>query len=203
MPILHQIPTSGNCYKVRLAAHVLDIPLTLKNYPSQQHGGTRTPEFLKINPNGKVPVLELDDGRRLPESGAILFYLSEGTRLQPQDRWGRAEMLQWMFFEQYSHEPNIAVARYLGRFALPAERAAKADRLPELMAKGNAALAVMEGRLAACDWFAGGAFSVADIALYAYTHLAEEGGFRLSDYPHIRRWLDRVAAEPGYFPIIG
>src|SRR5690348_15295127 len=116
MPVLHQMAISGNCYKIRLLAHQCGIALTLTNYTL--HGGeTRTPEFLAKNPNGRVPMLETDDGRFLPESGAILFYLSEGTRFQPDDSWSRAQMLQWMFFEQYSHEPYVAVARFWVAYA--------------------------------------------------------------------------------------
>src|SRR4029077_3847117 len=121
MPVLHQMQMSGNCYRVRLAATLLDIPLTLKEYPLQG-GDTRKPAFLALNPNGRVPLLEFDDGRTLAESGAIIFHLSDGTFLQPDDKWGRAQMLNWMFFEQYSHEPYIAVARFWLRYAPEAER---------------------------------------------------------------------------------
>jgi glutathione S-transferase len=198
MMLLHQIPSSGNCYKVRLAAHQLGIDLRLKDYPSQQYGGTRTPEFLAINPNGKVPVLEFEDGYRLPESGAILFHLGEGTALQPADSRGRAEMLSWMFFEQYSHEPCIAVALYLKLYARPEERAAWQSRLPELIAKGNNALWVMEQRLCGRDWLAGSAYSLADIALFAYTHRAETGGFALSAFPRVSAWVARVQTTPRF-----
>jgi glutathione S-transferase len=206
MPVLHQMQVSGNCYKIRLAARQLGVPLRLKDYPL--HGGeTRQPEFLAMNPNGRVPMLELDDGKCLPESGAILWYLSEGTALQPTDKWARAEMLQWMFFEQYSHEPYIAVARYWIAFApkLPnvtkAELEKKLESAPEWHAKGNAALGVMETHLAKNDWFAGGRYSIADIALYGYTHSAADGGFDLAPYPAINRWLARVVAQPGYIPL--
>lgn len=200
MPILHQMQISGNCYKIRLAAQQLSIPLTLKDYPL--HGGlTRKPDFLAKNPNGRVPLLELDDGRYLPESGAILWYLSAGTPLQPADDWGRAEALSWMFFEQYSHEPYVAVARFWLGYAAPEDFAKKRDLVPEWQAKGNAALAVMDAHLKAHDWFAGGRYSVADIALYGYTHCAGEGGFDLSLYPALGRWLDRVANEPRHIPL--
>jgi glutathione S-transferase len=206
MPILHQMQVSGNCYKVRLAARQLGVPLRLKDYPL--HGGeTRQPEFLAKNPNGRVPMLELDDGSCLPESGAILWYLSEGTALQPTDKWARAEMLKWMFFEQYSHEPYIAVARYWLAFApnLPNvskdELEKKLALAPEWHAKGNAALGVMETHLAKHDWFAGGRYSIADIALYGYTHSAADGGYDLSLYPSVTRWLARVAAQPGHIAL--
>jgi glutathione S-transferase len=188
---------SGNCYKVRLAAHQLGVPLVLRDYPL--HGGeTRKPDFLHKNPNGRVPLLELDDGRTLPESGAILWYLSDGTQLQPADSWGRAEALSWMFFEQYSHEPYVAVARFWLAFAAKDELEKKRHLVAEWHAKGNAALGVMETQLKTQDWFAGNRYSVADIALYGYTHCAADGGFELADYPAVSRWLARVAAQPGH-----
>ena len=200
MPILHQMQMSGNCYKVRLAAHQLGIALTLKDY-GLMDGATRKPEFLKLNPNGRVPLLEFEDRRTLAESGAIIFHLSEGTRLQPASAWDRAQMLQWMFFEQYSHEPYIAVARFWLSYARPEELEKKRHLVPEWHAKGNAALAVMDGHLGTHDWFAGNACSIADIALYAYTHVAAEGGFELGDFPAVSAWISRVKAEPGHIPI--
>jgi glutathione S-transferase len=200
MHVLHQMQASGNCYKARLAARQLGIPLALKEYPV---GGdeTRKPDFLSRNPNGRVPMLELDDGRFLPESGAILWYLSEGTALQPKDSWARAEMLQWMFFEQYSHEPYIAVARFWLSLVPKARLEEKRALIPEGHAKGNAALGVMEAHLAKRDWFAGARYSIADIALYGYTHCAEEGGFDLGLYTFLSQWLRRVEAQPGHIPI--
>ncbi len=201
MPVLHQMHVSGNCYKVRLAARQLDVDLKLADYELLD-GTTRKPEFLAKNPNGRVPMLELDDGRFLPESGAILWYLAEGTPLVPGDRWGRAEALQWMFFEQYSHEPYVAVARFWLAFAPPAELEKKRHLVPEWHAKGNAALGVMETHLATgCDWFAGGHYSIADIALYAYTHCAADGGFDLARYPAVTAWLERVRTQPGHVPL--
>jgi glutathione S-transferase len=200
MPILHQMQMSGNCYKVRLAARQLGVPITLQDYP-ELGSETRKSPFLAKNPNGRVPMLELDDGKCLPESGAILWYLSEGTALQPSDRWGRAEALQWMFFEQYSHEPYIAVARFWLAFAPEEELAKKRHLVPEWHDKGNAALGVMETHLSKSDWFAGRRYSVADIALYGYTHCAADGGFDLSRYPAVTRWLARVAAQPGHIPL--
>jgi glutathione S-transferase len=200
MPILHQMQMSGNCYKVRLAANQLGIPITLKDYPLHD-GSTRKPPFFKLNPNGRVPLLEYEDGRCLAESGAILFHLSEGTRLQPGNAWDRAQMLQWMFFEQYSHEPYVAVARYWLAFARPEELAKKRHLVPEWHAKGNAALGVMESHLKSQDWFAGNEYSIADIALYGYTHCAADGGFDLKDFPGISAWIVRVAAQPRHLPL--
>jgi len=200
MPILHQMQESGNCYKIRLCARQSGVSLTLKEYPLMA-GETRKPEFLAKNPNGRVPMLELDDGRVLPESGAILFYLADGTDLLPSGKWERAKVLQWMFFEQYSHEPYIAVARFWLRFAPKAEMEKKRHLVSEWHEKGNAALGVMETHLAENEWFAGGRYSVADIALYGYTHSAADGGFDLGPYPAVRAWLARVAAVPGHIPI--
>jgi len=191
---------SGNCYKVRLAARQLGIPVVLKDYP--EHGGkTREPEFLAKNPNGRVPLLELDDGRCLAESDAILWYLAEGSALVPADKWSRAQALQWMFFEQYSHEPYIAVARFWLAYAAKEALEAKRSQVPEWHARGNAALAVMETHLGRNAWFAGESYSLADIALYGYTHCAEEGGFDLSRYPMVSAWLKRVAAQPNHIPL--
>ncbi len=200
MPTLHQMHVSGNCYKVRLAARQLGIQLKLKDYGLHDRQ-TRTAEFLAMNPNGRVPLLELEDGRCLAESGAILWYLADGTPLVPEDRWARAQMLQWMFFEQYSHEPYIAVARFWMAFAPKAEFAAKKHLVPEWHVKGYAALGVMDAHLARNDWFSGGRYSIADIALYAYTHCAADGGFDLQQYPAVRLWLDRVRATPKFVPL--
>ncbi|HET7202009.1 MAG TPA: glutathione S-transferase family protein [Steroidobacteraceae bacterium] len=200
MPRLHQMQVSGNCYKVRLAARQLGVDLELLDY-GLLDGTTRQPEYLAKNPNGRVPMLELDDGRCLPESGAILWYLAEGSPLVPGDRWGRAEALQWMFFEQYSHEPYVAVARFWLKFAPSAEREKKRHLVPEWHAKGNGALGVMETHLARHDWFAGGRYSIADIALYGYTHCAADGGFDLAQYPAVGRWLERVRSQPGHVPL--
>ena len=200
MPVLHQMQDSGNCYKVRLAARQLGIPITLKEYPL--HGGeTRKPEFLAKNPNGRVPLLELEDGRTLPESCAILWYLAEGTKLVPDSKWDRAQALQWMFFEQYSHEPYVAVARFWLRYAPKAELAKKQHLVGEWHDKGNAALGVMNTHLKTHDWFASQNYSIADISLYGYTHCAAEGGFNLADYPAVTKWLARVARQPGHIPL--
>lgn len=200
MLVLHQMHMSGNCYKVRLAARQTNTPMALKDYPL--HGGeTRQADFLKRNPNGRVPLLELPDGRTLPESGAIIWHLAEGTPLIPEDKWHRAQALQWMFFEQYSHEPYIAVARFWLKFASAEQLASKRHLVAEWHEKGNAALGVMETHLAMHDWFAGDRYSVADIALYGYTHSAADGGFDLALYPAVSRWLARVAAQPGHVPL--
>jgi glutathione S-transferase len=200
MPLLHQMHMSGNCYKVRLAARQAGVSLALRDYPVFG-GETRTPEFLAKNPNGRVPLLEWEDGRTLPESGAILWHLAEGTPLAPVDSWSRAQALSWMFFEQYSHEPYVAVARFWLSHA-PEEELEKRRHLVEgWHANGNAALKVMEGHLATRDWFAGGRYSIADIALYGYTHCAEEGGFEISAYPALSRWLARVREQPGHIPL--
>jgi glutathione S-transferase len=200
MLLLHNMQMSGNCYKVRLTARQLGIPIRLEDYPVNG-GKTRTPEFLAKNPNGRVPLLELDDGRCLAESGSILWYLAEGTQLVPTDKWSRAETLQWMFFEQYSHEPYIAVARFWLSYAPKDELEKRRHLVPEWHAKGNAALGVMETHLASRAWFAGDAYSIADVALYGYTHATEEGGFGLAKYPAISAWLKRVASEPNHIAL--
>jgi len=200
---LHDSASSGNAYKVRLLLTQLGIPFERIEYDID-HGATRTPEFLRAkNPNGRVPVLELDDGRCLPESNAIICYLAEGTRFFPGDgseRWLRAQVLQWLFFEQYSHEPNIATVRYwiTHKVQMNAERQAA---LPGKRKGGNAALAVMDGHLRNRNFFVGDRYTVADIALYAYTHVAPEGGFDLAPYPAVRAWLARVAAQPRHIKI--
>jgi glutathione S-transferase len=200
MRTLHQMQMSGNSYKIRLAARQLGVPLILKDY-GMHTGDTRTPEFLAKNPNGRVPMLELDDGRCLPESGAILWYLAEGSALIPKDPWQRAQMLNWMFFEQYSHEPYVAVLRFLLRYATPEALGKRRASLPELETRGRAALGVMDTHLKRSDWFSGERYGIADIALYAYTHTAGESGFDLADYPAVGVWLARVAAEPGHIPM--
>jgi glutathione S-transferase len=183
---------SGNCHKVRLALDLLGLPYRWHEV-DVLGGETRTPSFLAMNPNGKVPVLQIDDHTFLAESNAILCYLADGTRLWPGDRLARAQALAWMFFEQYSHEPYIAVARFVRRFL----RRDDDPRLPELTRRGHEALAVMERHLARHAWFAAEQFSIADIALFAYTHRADEGGFDLASYPALRSWLDRCRALPG------
>jgi len=184
---------SGNCYKVKLALEQLGKPYRWVEVDSTR-GETRSKEFLARNPNGKVPTLQLEDGTHLPESNAILYYLAEGTPLLPADKLGRARALQWMFFEQYSHEPYIAVARSILRYQ-PPESPRRAE-LPRLQERGNQALAVMEQHLSRNPFFAGTGYSVADIALFAYTHVAADGGFELKRYPAVSAWLARVRAQP-------
>jgi glutathione S-transferase len=196
---LHDNLTSGNGFKARLLLAQLGLPYQRIEYDIDRRE-TRTPEFLLKNPNGRIPVLELEDGTFLPESDAILWYLAEGTRFLPDDRRLRAEVLQWMFFEQYNHEPNIATVRYWITHAVPITPLIELS-MPAKRAQGAAALGVMEGHLARRTFFVGERYTIADIALYAYTHVAGEGGFDLGPYENVRAWLARVAAQPGYVPI--
>ncbi len=198
MLTIYGMRVSGNCYKLQLLLDQLGREYRWVEVDSA-HGATRTSEYLAKNPNGKVPLLELEDGRRLAESDAILCYLAEGTPFLPDDRWLRAQTLQWLFFEQYSHEPCIAVARFI-RGWLPAEHPRQAE-VPALLQKGAQVLAVMEQHLAGREWFVGDSYGIADIALYAYTHCAGDGGFELADFPNIRAWLARVQAQPGHTPM--
>ncbi|HEY2396091.1 MAG TPA: glutathione S-transferase family protein [Rudaea sp.] len=186
---------SGNCYKVRLALEQLALPYRWVETDTGR-GDTRTPEFLAMNPNGKVPTLRLEDGGFLPESNAILHYLADGSRLLPTGRVDRARVLQWMFFEQYSHEPYIAVARFICGWT-PLDSPRRAD-LPKLRERGFQAIAVMEKHLAAEAWFGGADYGIADIALFAYTHCAGDGGFDLAAFPRVRGWLERVRMQPGF-----
>ena len=198
MITVYGMAMSGNCYKLRLLLEQLGRPYRWIEVDSAR-GETRTPEFLARNPNGKVPLMELDDGSVLVESNAILCWLAEGTAYVPDDAWQRAQALSWMFFEQYSHEPYIAVARFI-RGWTPADSPRRAD-LPRLRERGHQALAVMERHLRSADWFGGAAYGIADIALFAYTHCAADGGFDLTAYPRIEAWLDRVRATPGFVPM--
>ena len=189
---------SGNCYKVKLALAQLAVPHQWIEVDSTK-GETRTAEYLARNPNGKVPVMQLEDGSYLAESNAILWYLAEGTMLGPTDRVSRARALQWMFFEQYSHEPCIAVARFILRY-LPPDSPRRAE-LPKLLERGKQALGVMEQHLAKEAYFAGPQYSIADIALYAYTHNAADGGFDLASFPAVGSWLERVRSQPRHMPL--
>ncbi len=189
---------SGNCYKVRLLLAQLERPYESIEVDTLR-GESRTAEFLAKNPNGRVPVLETDDGTYLAESNAILWYLAEGTEFIPTSVIGRAQVLQWMLFEQYSHEPYVAVARYIMRH-LPVDHPRRAE-LPDRIKNGVAALGVMETHLKSRHFFVDETYSLADIALYAYTHVAPQGGFDLQPFPAVRHWLERVAAQPGYIPI--
>ena len=193
--ILHDYLPSGNGYKVRLLLNRLEQPYDYHHYDIVR-GDTRTPDFLRMNPAGKIPVLELEDGRFLCESNAILYYISQDTDFWPQDRWDQAQVLRWMNFEQYSHEPNIASPRFwLTHLGLNDDRRAQ---LATKQAQGRAALAVMDDHLATRDWFVANRCTIADIALYAYTHVADEGGFELNDYPHIVGWIERFASQPNH-----
>jgi glutathione S-transferase len=195
MLTVYGMADSGNCYKVKLALEQLKLPYQWAEVNTRK-GETRSAEFLACNPNGQVPTLELEDGSFLPESGAILFYLAEDTPLLPSDRLARARVLQWMFFEQYSHEPCVAVARAIQRYQ-PPDSPRRAE-LPRLRERGDKALGVMEIHLQKSEYFVGSEYSIADIALYAYTHCAADGGFDLERYPAVRAWLMRVKSQPGH-----
>jgi glutathione S-transferase len=189
---------SGNCHKVRLLLEQLGRAYRWVETNSAI-GETRTPEFLEKNPNGRVPFIELDDGRILTESNAILHWLAEGTPFLPVDPWQKAQALSWMFFEQYSHEPYIAVARFICGWT-PIDSPRRAD-LPRLRERGHQALAVMERHLSSQAWFTGNDYGIADIALYAYTNVADHGGISLDAYSAIRDWLVRIASTPGFVPL--
>jgi glutathione S-transferase len=195
---VYGMSTSGNCHKVRLLLEQLRQPYRWVEVDSA-NGATRTAEYLAKNPNGKVPMLERADGGILVESNAILCWLADGTSLLPADAWQRAQALSWLFFEQYSHEPYIAVARFI-RGWTPLDSPRRVD-LPRLIERGGQALAVMEKHLQNAAWFTGPDYGVADIALFAYTHCADDGGFDLSAYPRITDWLARVRATPGFVPM--
>jgi len=189
---------SGNCHKVRLLLEQLGRAYRWVEVRSDD-GSTRKPEFLALNPNGKVPLVQLDDGRTLTESNAILYWLADGTGYLPGDAWQRAQAMRWMFFEQYSHEPYIAVARFIcGWTPLDSPRRAELGKCRE---RGHAALAVMEQHLSTQSWFTGGDYGIADIALFAYTDVAPHGGFDLAPYPAVRDWLARVRKTPGFVPM--
>jgi glutathione S-transferase len=196
--LLYNSQLSGNCYKVRLLLAHLGIPYEREEVDVIDRSGR--PQLLGgKNPSLRVPTLVLDDGRPLGESGAIVWYFGEGTRFVPDDRYERAQVLQWMFFEQYDHEPAIAVVRFLVAYA---NRAAEfPDLVAERTKQGYRALDAMERHLAGRAYLVGDGLTLADVALYAYTHVAPEGGFDLVRYPAIRSWLGRVAAQPGHVSI--
>ena len=194
---LYDYLESGNSYKVRLLLHQLERPFERIELDILD-GQTRTPRYLAKNPNGRIPLLELQDGRVLAESNAIQFFLAEGTALLPTEPLDRARVLQWMFFEQYSHEPYIAVVRFWMHVGMTAEQTAEA---PARRERGYQALAVMEEHLQARSFFVAEHYSIADIALYAYTHVAHEGDFDLAPYPAVRAWLERVQAQPRHISI--
>ena len=198
--LLYNSAISGNCYKVRLLLAHLGIAYERRELDVVDRSD-RADVLGDLNPDLRVPTLVLDDGRPIAESGAILWYFGEGTRFVPEDRYDRAKVLQWMFFEQYSHEPAIAVARFLVAYSGEADRYASV--IERKTKDGYRALDALERHLAAAEggFVVGRAMTVADIALYAYTHVAHEGGFDLSGYPSIGSWLHRVAAEPGHVSI--
>lgn len=196
--IIHGDGQSGNCYKVRLLAALLGIEHQWVHVDILA-GDTRNASFREKNANGKIPLLELDDGRCLAESNAILNFLADGSEFLPRERFARSLVLQWQFFEQYSHEPYIAVARFIAKYlGLPD---ARREEYHAKQRGGHQALAVMEGQLARTPYIAGDAYTIADVSLYAYTHVAHEGGFDLSGYGAITRWIERVASHPRHVPM--
>jgi glutathione S-transferase len=196
---LYSMQWSGNCYKVRLALAQLGIPYRLVELDIVK-GETRTPEFLAKNPSGRVPLLEVAPGRYLPESNAILWYIAGGTSLAPEDRIDRAEALQWMFFEQHSLEPNLGQARFWLTL-VKGGRELQQHSLEDWMEKGYRALSVMEKHLERHRFFVANRYTIADIALYAYTHVAHESDFDLTQFPALQGWLKRVASQPNYVPM--
>jgi len=201
--ILHEQMESGNCYKIRLTAAFLGTPIELREYDITK-GETRTPEFMAdVNANGRIPVLQIGD-RFIPESNAACYYLAEGSSLLPTDRFDHADMLRWMFWEQYSHEPNIATLRFWsGWIGIDKLTQAQQLQVPLKREAGNAALKLMDEHLAGRDWFVGTEMSLADICLFAYTHVADGGGFDLEGYPNVTAWIERVKAQPRFLPIDG
>jgi glutathione S-transferase len=198
MLTLYDYLDSGNGFKIRLLLSQLTQQYRWVERDIMA-GKTRTPEFLARNPNGRIPVIETDDGMYLAESNAILFYLADGTQFLPQDRMLRAQVLQWLFFEQYSHEPYLATPRFILKH-LPANSPRRAE-LPQRLTQGRAALGVMDQHLNGRQFMVAERYSIADIALYAYTHVAEEATLDLTPYPHVSAWLKRVADQPYYIPI--
>jgi glutathione S-transferase len=196
--LLYNSAISGNCYKVRLLLAHLGIPYETRDVDVIDRSNPRD-ALGDLSPTRRVPTVVLDDGRPLAESNAILWYFGEGTRFVPDDRYERTQVLQWQFFEQYDHEPALAVVRFW--LAYSGEPEAYADRVEGRRSAGYRALDAMERHLAGRSWLVGEGMTLADISLYAYTHVADEGGFDLSTYPAIGAWLDRVASEPGHVPI--
>lgn len=202
---LHEYSKSGNCYKIRLTAALLGLSLETRQYDILA-GETRTPEFLaKINANGRIPVLQIgeaEDARFLPESNAACWYLASGSHLIPNDRFAQADMLRWMFFEQYNHEPNVATLRFWLRFVgndnLSDEQRAQ---IPAKRAGGEAALALMDGELANRPFLCGETVTLADIVLFAYTHVAHEAGFEMGALPNLGAWVARIKTLPGFTPM--
>jgi glutathione S-transferase len=195
---LYGMTGSGNCWKPAVLMKQLQIPFDWVELDLLK-GETRTPAFLALNANGRVPLLQVAPGQLLAESNAMLCYLAEGTPYLPDDRWLRAKALEWMFFEQYSHEPYIATVRWWVHYLKKQDE--WKDKIGEAMKKGYAALGVMESHLARHAFFTGAQYGVADIALYAYTHVAYQGGYDLSGYPGVNAWLERCAAQPRFEPM--
>ena len=199
---LHEDPRSGNCYKIKLTASLIGIPIHTRQYDILKRE-TRTPHFLaNVNANGRIPVLQIgagDEARFLPESNAACWYIASGSRLIPEDRFAQADMLRWMFFEQYNHEPNVATLRFwmqfVGKDNLTDEQRGQVQAKREA---GAAALALMDQHLGSHEFLSGDALTLADVALYPYTHVADEGGLSLDAYPHIRRWIGSVEETPGF-----
>lgn len=198
MYTLYEMALSGNCYKCRLAMHQLGLPFE-RVQVNLQGGEQYGPAFRKMNLNSKVPVLKISDTEALPESNAILFFLAERSPLMPLSPLARAQVMQWLFFEQYSHEPYIATVRFWQKFT--ANPAAYADDIARCRPKGEKALQVMDDHLANQVFFVDNQYSIADIALYAYTHVAEDGGYQLNRYPAVQAWLRRVEQTPRFIPI--
>jgi len=189
---------SGNCYKIQLLCSEMGVDYDWDEVDIIA-GDTRTPQFLAMNSNGKIPLLALPDGRYLPESNAILFYLADGSEFFAGDAYARAEILQWMFFEQYSHEPNIATSRFIIKYlGNPADRQ---SGLEDKKIGGYKALEIMEQQLRRHAFIAGDNYNIADIALFAYTHVADEGGFKLDDYAAIREWITTIKGRPNFVPM--
>ncbi|MDV3457965.1 glutathione S-transferase family protein [Sphingomonas sp. HF-S4] len=200
--VLHEYAPSGNCYKIRLTAAHVGVPLERRNYDILR-GETRTAQFLsEVNANGRIPVLQVGDEDFLPESNAAAFYIADGSDLIPADRFERADLLRWLFWEQYNHEPNIATVRFWRTLVGEANLSdLQRAMLPGKIAAGEAALALMDAHLGRSDYLVLDRLTLADIVLYAYTHVAEEGGFDLQPYPNVRAWLTRVASHPAHIPI--
>jgi len=201
--VLHEYAASGNCYKVRLTAALLGIPVERREYDIMK-GETRTPEFLgQVNANGRIPVLQVGD-RFIPESNAACYYIADASRLIPSERFGHADMLRWMFWEQYNHEPNIATLRFwTGWVGLDNLTDAQRLQVPIKREAGNAALKLMNDHLNGRDWFVGDDISLADICLFAYSHVAGDADFRLNAYPHVSSWIERVQRQPNFIALDG
>ena len=199
--VLHEYSLSGNCYKVRLTAALVGLPLERREYDLMK-GETRTPEFLaKVNANGRIPVLQIGD-RFIPESNAACHYVADGSKLIPADRLDHADMLRWMFWEQYNHEPNIATLRFWMRWVgIEQLTGAQREQMPIKRKAGNEALKLMDDHLKGRDWLVGDSISLADICLFAYTHVADEADFDLELYPNVIRWMERIMTLPGFVPM--